>query len=193
MKELSNFFDKHSKNWDLGIEKYELENISTIMTYSQINKTDTILDVGTGTGILIPFFKKHKVTNISALDISPKMLQIFKTKFPEIKTYNIDYEKKFFDNNSFSKIFIFNTFPHLKNPKTVFKISYDYLKPNGHLIIAHSKTREQINQIHKNAGKAVEKDILISDDEFKQLYLESGFTDISVICSNLFFSIGTKK
>ena len=193
MKERNNFFDSHAETWDSGIRKRDLDNIETIMQYAKISSKDTILDVGTGTGILIPFFKKKGVIEITAIDFSKKMVEIFKTKFPEVKIHNTDYEKRYFDDESFSKIFIFNTFPHFNNYKNVFQLSYDYLVPGGALIIAHSMSREELNQIHRDAGKEVEKDILISDDEFRNLYSENGFVDINVISNNSFFASGIKS
>lgn len=192
MKELSSFFDFHAETWDLGIRQSDLDNIDMIMQYANISKDDKILDVGTGTGVLIPFFKKNGVTEITAVDFSKKMVEVFKSKHPDIKIYNINYEEQYFDDESFSKIFIFNTFPHFDNYKKIFELSYNYLKPNGSLVIAHSMSREELNQIHINAGKEVEKDVLISNDEFMKLYSLSGFVNINIISNRLFFASGIK-
>lgn len=193
MKELTSFFDSHAETWDLSIRQSDLDNIDVIMQYSKISMEDKILDVGTGTGVLVPFFKKNGVTEITAVDFSKKMVEVFKSKHPDVKIYNINYEEQYFNDESFSKIFIFNTFPHFNNYKKIFELSYNYLKPNGALIVAHSMSREELNKIHINAGKEVEKDLLISDDEFMELYARSGFVNINVISDKLFFASGVKK
>lgn len=193
MKKLSVFFDSHAETWDSHIRPKDISNIEQIIKYANLSNRDKILDVGTGTGVLIPFLKKSGVKHITAVDFSEGMTKVFKRKFNDVDVHNADYEQKYFDKNSFSKIIIFNTFPHFSNYEKVFQLSYEYLMSKGTLIIAHSMSRKELNQIHKDAGKEVEKDVLISDDEFTKLYSESGFLNVKIISNKLFFASGIKK
>ncbi len=192
MKKLSTFFDTHAETWDSHIRPKDIYNIEQIIKYAELSDKDKILDVGTGTGVLIPFFKKSGVKHITAVDFSEGMTKVFKRKFNDVDVHHADYEQQYFDEKLFSKIMIFNTFPHFSNYEKVFQLSYKYLIPNGALIIAHSMSREELNHIHKNAGKEVQNDVLIPDKEFIELYTKHGFSDIKILSKGLFYASGLK-
>ena len=103
-----------------------------------------------------------------------------------------NYEERLFPAGMFSKIVIFNAFPHFENEKAVFENSYFYLKPGGRLYVAHSMNREQLDEHHSKAGMEVQDHVLIPDKEFRKLYAEAGFSDILVENKKYFFSVGAK-
>ena len=74
------FFDSIAKDWDNIIEVNELK-INTLLSKLNIKDNQSILDVGTGTGVLIPFLKKlNKTGFIKGVHISTQMLGYSKRK-----------------------------------------------------------------------------------------------------------------
>lgn len=71
-----NFFDNIAKEWDNIIEVNE-EKINTLLSKLDIKENERVLDVGTGTGVLIPFIKKlNKNGYIRGIDLSNGMLEV---------------------------------------------------------------------------------------------------------------------
>ena len=95
-----------------------------------------ILDVGCGTGRLSVRLDKMGA-QITALDISPKILNILKIKNPKIKTVIADAEKLPFADNSFDIVVSAFLIVHLQNPKIFFAEAYRVLKPEGKFILTN--------------------------------------------------------
>jgi demethylmenaquinone methyltransferase/2-methoxy-6-polyprenyl-1,4-benzoquinol methylase len=142
--------------------------------------------------VLTPFLLKRGIKKLTATDISPEMSGFFKDKFPGVPLVTADYEKRSFPPGTFSRIIIFNAFPHFENEKEVFDNSFYYLKPGGKLFIAHSMDRAHLDEHHRKAGIEVRDHVLISDKEFRRLYSEAGFSGITVENKKYFFSSGTR-
>lgn len=171
------FFDSIAKEWDTIIEVNE-EKINTLLSKINIKDNNSILDVGTGTGVLIPFLKKINPNGgIKGIDISQGMLDIANEKFKNIDNVTfelVDIETSTI-NESYDKIILYSMFPHLKDKTSTIKFLVEKnLKENGKLIIAHSNSRFFLNNMHKEKDERVSKDILIPVIEQKLLFEEVG-------------------
>lgn len=167
------FFDNISTNWDSIIE-VNPKKINLLLSKLDISDNCNILDVGTGTGVLIPFLKDLNPNGfIKGVDISKGMLAMASNKFKnltnvsfnvlDIENSNLDYK---FDN-----IILYSMFPHLRNKtKTIKKLIDNNLKDHGKLMIAHSSSRDFINKIHRETDDIVSEDRLIPIFEQKKLF-----------------------
>ena len=62
-------------------------------------------------------------------------------------------------------------FPHLNNKvETIKKLVNNNLKENGKLLIAHSDSREFLNNLHSNADERVSEDRLIDVNKQKEAF-----------------------
>lgn len=171
--EQRDFFDSIAKEWDNIIEVNE-EKINTLLSKVDIKENDNILDVGTGTGVLIPFLKNLNTNGIiKGVDISSCMLDIASQKFKD--TQNVSFEALDIENSSleekYDKIVLYSMFPHLKNKTNTIKILVENnLNEDGKLIIAHSNSREFLNNMHKEKDKTVSEDRLIPIKDQKALF-----------------------
>lgn len=171
--EQRDFFDSIAKEWDNIIEVNE-EKINTLLSKVDIKENDNILDVGTGTGVLIPFLKNLNTNGIiKGVDISSGMLDIASQKFKD--TQNVSFEALDIENSSieekYDKIVLYSMFPHLKNKTNTIKILVENnLNEEGKLIIAHSNSREFLNNMHKEKDKTVSEDRLIPIKDQKALF-----------------------
>lgn len=171
--EQRDFFDSIAKEWDNIIEIDE-EKINILLSKVDIKDNDNILDVGTGTGVLIPFLKNLNTKGIiKGVDISSGMLDIASQKFKDTK--NVSFEALDIENSSleekYDKIILYSMFPHLKNKTNTIKILVENnLNKDGKLIIAHSNSREFLNNMHKEKDKRVSEDRLIPIKDQKTLF-----------------------
>lgn len=169
----SDFFDSIAKEWDNIIEVNE-EKINTLLSKVDIKDNDNILDVGTGTGVLIPFLKNLNSNGIiKGVDVSSGMLDIANQKFKDLE--NVSFEVLDVENSSiegkYDKIILYSMFPHLKNKTNTIKVLVkNNLNKDGKLIIAHSNSREFLNNMHKEKDKRVSEDRLIPIKDQKTLF-----------------------
>ncbi len=170
-------FNQLAEDWDSNKQwtKEQLETINRVIKGSKIKKDDSILDVGCGTGVLIPFFLKYigNAGRITAVDVSDKMIDVAKGKYNDNRiTFVADdiYNYKFNDN-TFNKIFVFSAFPHLHNKVKALDIFHKWLKMEGGLIIFHVESSEEINHFHSNKIKnpVLQNDYLPDIHEMKEI------------------------
>ena len=170
------FFYYLAENWDNTI-KVDKEKIIKLLSQISITSGDSILDVGTGTGVLIPFYKEiNKDIKITGVDISEGMLKVAKRKFSDLENVSfdlIDIENEII-NSKFDKIVLYSMFPHLNNRvETIKKLVENNLNQNGKLLIAHSDSREFLNNLHKDTDERVSEDRLIEINKQKELFEEA--------------------
>lgn len=171
------FFNKIAKEWDSIIEVNE-EKINLLLSKLDIKSNERILDVGTGTGVIIPFIKDlNKGGYIKGVDISTGMLNIAKEKYKNLE--NIEFEIKDVEEEEiyekYDKIILYSMFPHLENKtKTVKTLINKNLNKNGKLIIAHSNSREFLNNMHKEKDKSVSKARLIPVNNQRKIFEKNG-------------------
>lgn len=167
------FFDNIAKEWDNIIEVNE-EKINTLLSKLDIKENERVLDVGTGTGVLIPFIKKlNKNGYIRGVDLSNGMIEVARKKYKHIP--NLDFEIIDVENEvikeKYNKIILYSMFPHLENKtKTIKTLVKNNLSENGKLMIAHSNSREFLNNMHKEKDEAVSEARLIPIDNQVKLF-----------------------
>lgn len=121
--------------------KWDAPNeVNKILLQLGLKDNLTVLDLGVGTGQSIKFFV-NKNCKISALDISTKMLQIIKRKYPEIKTFKHDISKGLtglhFKSKSFDIIIAVGVLEFIKNIKRIVKETYQLLKTDSYFIFTY--------------------------------------------------------
>ena len=171
------FFNSIAEEWDKTNEVNK-EKINFLLSRVHIQEGDKVLDIGTGTGVLIPFIREfNKMGEINALDVSEGMLHKAKEKynnFPNIKFTLLDVEEEKVEGK-YNKIILYSMFPHLKRREdTIRKLVTENLCDSGKLIIAHSSSREFLNNMHSKKDERVKKDRLIEVNKQKKLFEEIG-------------------
>jgi demethylmenaquinone methyltransferase/2-methoxy-6-polyprenyl-1,4-benzoquinol methylase len=193
-----NFFDKHSTTWDDDIDDLKLNRIKNIFLNKIPFVKGPILDMGSGTGILIPIFEQLKLKhNIFELDISSKMLLTAKEKYLQkdnVKYIQADAHFLPFINNYFNTVICFQVYPHFLDKNMVTKELYSTLKNHGFLIILHLMGHKELNEFHRQAGREVERDRILPAAKLAELLSTCGFI-IKCVEENpdLYLVIGEKN
>lgn len=152
------FFNKLAFTWD-DICFHDENKLNKIIELSSIKSNAKILDVGTGTGVLIKYLLKQNPIKITAVDVSENMIAVAKKKYIESNVEFIVEDIMKYNNDTFDYIFLYSVYPHIQNEDNLFKHLAQLLNKNGKVIIAHSESKEDINKIH-NENKKVKDDIL---------------------------------
>jgi ubiquinone/menaquinone biosynthesis C-methylase UbiE len=84
----SNYWDKKALDYDNHLKKSEKAYLKVIeLIIAEINKTMTLLDIGTGTGE-IPIAISDNVGNIIATDFSQEMIHLANLKIQKLSIKN---------------------------------------------------------------------------------------------------------
>ena len=104
-------------------------------------KNKKILDVGAGTGRLSVALAKMDA-EVTALDVSAKMLKVIENKSKKINTVTGDAEALPFAGQTFDYVLAAFLIVHLKDPVRFFDESYRVLKDGGRLIVTNINQKE---------------------------------------------------
>lgn len=189
-KEIAEFFDRCAPWWDADMIRNE-EIIATILDNCGIREGIDVLDVACGTGVLFPDYQKRAVASVTGIDISPEMAKIAASKFPEVRVICGDVEETAFDR-PFDAVMVYNAFPHFPDPAKLIEALARVVKPGGRLSVAHSMSREQLQQHHSGRASKVSID-LIHERELADLF--DPFFEVDVIISNdrMYQVAGTRR
>jgi demethylmenaquinone methyltransferase/2-methoxy-6-polyprenyl-1,4-benzoquinol methylase len=176
------FFNQVADKWDKKFCTPELKDflISFVPKFN-IVRGQRILDVGTGTGVLIPYLARAvgSTGKIIAVDFAEKMVEICNEKFSNFSNVKIelqDVEELNFSPEWFDAITCFGLFPHIENKEKALGEMNRVLKQGGKLIIAHALSSDQIRKHHQNYPIAISNDILPEEDEMRQMLSQAGFS-----------------
>lgn len=172
------FFDKLAPIWDDNEVLSTPQKINFILDYCDIKKGDKILDLGTGTGVLLPYLAERigQKGKITAVDYSSGMLQRAESKFsgliPVPLFLNLDFETENIDGE-FDHIILYCVYPHLHTPVETLKwLRKVNLAPDGIITIAFPSGPDFINNIHRERHS--ESDFLPTAEKLSEFFNENG-------------------
>lgn len=100
-----------------------------------------ILDVGAGTGRLA-IYLSNRGAEVTALDLSEKMMALIKRKNKKVMTKVGDAESLPFEENSFDIVVAAFLIVHLKDPSRFFDEVYRVLKEDGIFVVTNINQKD---------------------------------------------------
>ena len=155
------FFNTCADNWD-NIRQTNPAILEKLMNLADIPAGAAVLDVGSGTGVLIPYLhaKVRACGKITAVDFSENMLAKAQEKFCNLNNLNFlvgDILEMYLPQNFYDVVICLNFFPHLHTRKEEFLRKMNCtLKNDGSLIVMHDISRETVNNIHRESEVVAE-------------------------------------
>ena len=177
------YFNQSAATWDEIASERDITKLKRMARRLNITPGSTVLDVGTGTGVFIPFLISEvgKGGRIIALDFAGKMLERARAKG---FNGNIDYLCADVTNiplgdEIFDIVICYSSFPHFQNKLGALTEINRVTKGGGRLLICHTSSRDTINGIHHGIP-AVANDIIPDDGEMQDMLSMAGFIDIKI-------------
>ncbi len=171
-----NFFDAHAPQWDTYDEPQKLRNIISIAESAFPAMKGPILDLGSGTGIMLPVFQQfYPDSLVIEFDLAFGMLRQARQKYHSDQKYVFvqgDGHRLPFNKYTFSGIVCFSVFPHLEDRIRFLQEAERVLHSDGHLIIFHLMNHRQLNHHHREAGGTVRHDRMLPAKRLARLIEE---------------------
>jgi ubiquinone/menaquinone biosynthesis C-methylase UbiE len=177
------FFNARAATWDEKVAEKDVSRLEKMAARLDIRPGDRVLDVGTGTGVFVPYLlqKIGDAGRLVCLDFAEEMLRQARLKG---FTGNIDYlcadiEDSRLPDASFDAVVCYSVFPHFQDkPKALREINR-LLRPGGRVFICHTSGRRTINKIHRSLPE-VRDHLLPESAEMLRLLSGAGFEDIVI-------------
>jgi ubiquinone/menaquinone biosynthesis C-methylase UbiE len=171
--QLQEYFDQLAPTWDEEVTPERLRCLGEIVEELGVKPGDHVLDIGSGTGVLVPFLVAElgNEGKVVALDFSMEMLVQAQSKsFPPIVGFaQADVLAIPLADDSVDLAVCNSAFPHFSDKARALKEIARVLRNNGRLVICHTMSREKINELHQSIGGAVASDLLPEEYELRGL------------------------
>lgn len=150
------------------------------------DSTSRILEIGTGTGSLIPSIRAlTPIASVLSIDFAHAMLQHARIKFPHANLIQADAAYLPFSNSptrdsSFDLIICHNAFPHFNDPLATLQSMAIRLLPGSPLLILHDQSRQTVNALHQKIGGAIAQDLLPEPQALSAIMVQAGLGQVEV-------------
>ncbi|MBU2536263.1 MAG: methyltransferase domain-containing protein [Chloroflexota bacterium] len=177
------YFNGKAATWDEVAAEKDQSKLRQMAARLDIRPGSVVLDVGTGTGIFLPFLLQRIGGDgkILALDIAEEMLCRARAKnFDGVVAYlNADVAHIPLPEALVDSVVCYSSFPHFQDKSRALAEMYRVMKGGSRLYICHTSCRAAINGLH-NGIPEVAHDVIPEDWEMRLMLSEAGFTDIEV-------------
>jgi len=177
------FFDRHAAGWPGSSDPEIDRRLKRVVDEAEVAPGDRVLDVGTGTGVLLPYLAEAVAPSgfIVAFDLSLPMLAEAKGNAGKgVGLVQADAHYAPARPAAFDAVICNAVFPHFENPARALKQLFNALRPGGTFIVSHPIGRAAVNARHRKAGGPVGEDRVPPPDVMRRLLCNAGL-NVSVI------------
>ena len=100
-----------------------------------------VLDVGTGTGALMPDIRKYRPGHIYACDLSSKMLEQVAKRYPEVERHQCDIRDLDLPDACVDVVFMNGMYGNIADKPGALRNIMRMLRPGGRIVISHPEGR----------------------------------------------------
>lgn len=176
------FFDAQAEaRWsaaDYGPE--EAPKLERLFAHTGALEGCTVLEPGCGTGRLTTLLAEQVGPGgrVLALDVSPGMVEAARKRLEGVPNAEVSLcalEALPMDPGSVDVALCHQVFPHIASPSAALRRMAEVMRPQGKLVIHHFINSATINDHHRKAGTAVERDTMPEPEAMAAMLEAAGF------------------
>lgn len=191
-EEIRAFFDRLAPTWDEDLVRDD-RIIGTILDAGGVKEGCSVLDVGCGTGVLIPDYLARDVSAVTAVDLSPAMIAAAKKKCSDPRvTFVMGDVLTAALPAGFDCAMVYNAFPHFPDPAALIACLCSHLRNGGRLTVAHGMSRAAIDRHHSGSAHSVSMG-LMSEQALAALFEPYFRVDVTVSDDEKYIVSGEKR
>lgn len=177
------FFDAHAEadSYDVFAPESSMRLIQTCMRLAGLKPGARVADLGCGSGVFTDLLHQLGCEAVG-LDISPKLIELGKAKYPNVEFLEGDVEHLPFPDDSLDGILLSGLVHHLPNPALCAAEAFRVLKPGGGFVAFDPNRRNPFMYLYRDRSSpfyssvgvtANERPVIAS--EIASVFRKSGF------------------
>jgi ubiquinone/menaquinone biosynthesis C-methylase UbiE len=190
------FFNHNATFWDEVHTEKNANKLAAMAARLEIQPGAAVLDVGSGTGCLLPFLRDKVGPEgwVVALDYAEEMLRQARLKYDGEKIYYLhaDVASMPLSAGSFDGVVCYSSLPHFQDKPRALREIYRVTKDGGRLFICHTSSRSHINGVHHRIP-CLANDALPDNEELRMILAAAGFGDIQIEDSTMSYLATARK
>jgi ubiquinone/menaquinone biosynthesis C-methylase UbiE len=183
---IKTYFNEKAAMWDEAVAEKDVTKLEEMAGRVAIEPGSNVLDVGTGTGVFVPFILSRVGQNgrLVCLDFAKEMLKRAQAKgfAGNIEYICADIADNQLEDETFDTVVCYSSFPHFQDKPRALREINRILRKGGRLFICHTSSRAAINELHRQIP-VVQGDLIPDEAGMRELLSAAGFREISV-CDN---------
>lgn len=166
-------FDKVYRLFEPPLPEGVPKRLERIVASGEVKKGATVLDVGSGTGIMVPLIREYEPARIYACDLSEAMLRRLRENYAYAETILADVRDLRLPDASLDVVFVNACYPNIVDKAAAFSNISRMVLPGGRLVISHPLGKSFIGVIRK--GTPFPLDDFPERAEAEALFRDFGF------------------
>jgi len=177
------YFNNLAADWDsIPVAPNSAGRISRFLKRSYIHGARRVLDVGCGTGILVPDLLNlyGSTTCLVEFDLAEDMLGVNSAKFPRGNVGRVcaDTQTMPFSDACFDLAVCFSALPHMPDKSAALRQILRVVRPGGILCVGHLMGSSELNAFHSSLEGPVTVDFLPPATALAQMLKDLGAVEI---------------
>ena len=178
------YFDEKAAKWDTLIKDEVIIRLQDMVKELELSPGCKVLDLGTGTGVLIPMLIEAVGSSgaVVGIDFAPQMLAEAQKKYQWANLEFLEGVAKDIPmaDQSVDEVVCNSAFPHFDDFSLAAQEMARVLKRGGRVSVIHPHSREYINDLHVSLGGAVRNCLIPEEAAMRVIFSEAGFENITI-------------
>ncbi len=118
-----------------------IERMERIVAAPRIQPGEVVLDVGTGTGALVPLIRRYRPGRVIACDLSARMLEQVARLHPDVERHQVDVRDLKLRDCSIDVVFMNGMFGNIADKQGAIRNVGRMLRSGGRVVVSHPEGR----------------------------------------------------
>ena len=149
-------FNRAVEAFDVPQPADVLERLAVVVVAAGIASGETVLDVGAGVGVLVPFIRGYLPGRIIACDLAERMLERLGSKYLEVELHRADIAVLDLSDASVDVVFMNAMYGNIADKVAAHRNVARMLRPEGRLVVSHPEGRAFVDHLRATTGLFVE-------------------------------------